>query len=80
MGYANNKDYYSSILQRLKDTGGHIEFSSQKFSMLRANMCYWVRDDDYPGLAVSYVDRNTLQLGYYSYNTCFEVPIVNYSK
>ena len=80
MGYANNKDYYSSILQRLKDTDGHIEFSRNKFPMLQAGGCYWVKDDNYPGLAVSYLDRNTLQLGYYSYNSCYEVSIVNYNK
>lgn len=80
VGFANDKSYYNGVLKRMIDNNGYIKFSKSKFPSLVGPVCYWVKDSNYPRLAVSSLDSNTLQFGYIQNESCYNVPLINYTK
>lgn len=80
LGKANDKSYYSSILEYMNETDAYIIFDMNEFPMFLSGDCYWVSNAQYPNLVVDYLGDTTLQLHFERTNWCMSVPVIDYNK
>ena len=80
LGKANDKSYYTSILEYMNETDAYIIFDMNEFPMFLSGDCYWVSNAQYPNLVVDYFGGTTLQLHFKKENWCMSVPVIDYTK